>query len=194
MPSMVNILLLSAALAVTMAAPASPGDSDPCSLLASANSTQITYQQVADCYRSVDFNPKQSKDTIEIVTTYYRDAFVFRDVALTPNLKSPFTTAPVDAMASLKDIGQKRYKNDFDFHRDLALFALSFNDAHVTYAGKSPPLFFSEAYFLFGLKILAINTFTPMGKTMLAQCYSSYIFLQPLQLYAPVINGSQVNP
>ncbi|KAF9277058.1 hypothetical protein BGZ68_009567 [Mortierella alpina] len=159
MPSRVTLLLLSSALAaVANAAPKMTGYRDHCSLLAQAKPDQITYQQVANCYRSIDFNSKQSKTTIETMTTFYNDAFVFRDVALTPNLKSPLTTAPVDAMAGLKKIGQKRYKNDFEFHQDLSLFAMSFNDAHVTYA---------------------------------PQCYSSYIFLQPLYLYAPVVKGTQ---
>ncbi|KAF9959788.1 hypothetical protein BGZ70_008755 [Mortierella alpina] len=159
MPSLVKLLLLSTALAaVANAAPNMVGYPDHCSLLAKAKPGRITYQEVANCYRSIDFNLKQAKATIETLTTFYNDAFVFRDVALTPNLKSPLTASPVDAMEGLKRIGQKRYRNDFDFHQDLSLFAMSFNDAHVTYA---------------------------------PQCYSSYIFLQPLYLYAPVINDSQ---
>ncbi|KAG0040099.1 hypothetical protein BGZ82_005151 [Podila clonocystis] len=160
MPSLAKILLLSTALAAAAsAAPTSEGYyADHCSLLAKAQSGQITYQQVANCYRSVDFNPKLAKETIDTLTTFYNDAFVFRDVAMTPNLKSPFTTAPVNAIEGLKKIGQKQYKNDFEFHHDLALLAMSFNDAHTTYA---------------------------------PQCYSSHIFMQPLQLYAPVINGTQ---
>ncbi|KAG0333687.1 hypothetical protein BG000_008960 [Podila horticola] len=160
MPSLAKLLLLSTALAaVTSAAPASEGYyPDHCSLLVKAQPGQITYQQVANCYRSVDFNPKLAKETIDTLTTFYNDAFVFRDVATTPNLKSPFTTSPVDAIEGLKKIGQKQYKNDFDFHHDLSLLAMSFNDAHTTYA---------------------------------PQCYSSHIFMQPLQLYAPVINGTQ---
>ena len=137
MPSLVKILLLSTALAaIANAAPSMAGNRDHCSILAKAEPGQITYQQVANCYRSIDFNPTQAKATIDAMTTFYNDAFVFRDLALTPNLKSPFTTAPVDAMEGLKKIGQKRYRSDFDFHRDLSLFAMSFNDAHVTYARK----------------------------------------------------------
>ncbi|KFH62474.1 hypothetical protein MVEG_11683 [Podila verticillata NRRL 6337] len=160
MLSLAKLLLLSTALAaVASAAPTQESNyPDYCSLLAKAQPGQITYQQVANCYRSVDFNLKQAKEAIDTLTTFYNDAFVFRDVAMTPNLKAPFTTSPVDAIASLKKIGQKQYKNDFDFHHDLALLAMSFNDAHTTYA---------------------------------PQCYSSHIFLQPLQLYAPVINGTQ---
>ncbi|KAF9985731.1 hypothetical protein BGZ75_002567 [Mortierella antarctica] len=159
MPSQVKLLLLSTALAaIANAAPNMTGYPDHCSLLAKSKPGQITFQQVANCYRSIDFNLQQAKATIETMTTFYNDAFVFRDVALTPNLKSPLTTAPVDAMEGLKRVGQKRYKNDFDFHQDLSLFVMSFNDAHVTYA---------------------------------PQCYSSYIFLQPLYLYAPVVNGFQ---
>ncbi|KAF9301781.1 hypothetical protein BGZ74_006274 [Mortierella antarctica] len=160
MPSVAKLLILSTALAaVASAAPTSEDYyPDHCSLLAKAQSGQITYQRVANCYRSVDFNPKLAKETIDTLTTFYNDAFVFRDMAMTPNLESPFSTAPVDAIAGLKKIGQKWYKNDFDFHHDLALLAMSFNDAHTTYA---------------------------------PQCYSSHIFMQPLQLYAPVINGTQ---
>ncbi|KAG0204549.1 hypothetical protein BGX28_003555 [Mortierella sp. GBA30] len=160
MPSLAKLLLLSTALAaVTRATPTTASHPDHCSLLAKVKPGQIAYQHVANCYRSINFDPKQAKATTEAMTTFYSDAFVFTDVALTPNLKSPFTTAPVDAMEGLRTIGGKQYKNDFDFHQDLALFAMSFNDAHVTYA---------------------------------PQCYSSYIFLQPLHLYAPVVNGSQV--
>ncbi|KAG0035589.1 hypothetical protein BGZ81_005567 [Podila clonocystis] len=159
MPSLAKLLLLSTALAAASAVPTSEGYyPDHCSLLAKAQSGQITYQQVANCYRSIDFNPKLAKETIDTLTTFYNDAFVFRDVAMTPNLKSPFTTAPVNAIEGLKKIGRKQYKNDFEFHHDLALLAMSFNDAHTTYA---------------------------------PQCYSSHIFMQPLQLYAPVINGTQ---
>lgn len=139
MPSLAKLLLLSTALAaVTSAAPASEGYyPDHCSLLAKAQPGQITYQQVANCYRSVDFNAKLAKETIDTLATFYNDAFVFRDVATTPNLKSPFTTSPVDAIEDLKKIGQKQYRNDFDFHHDLSLLAMSFNDAHTTYARKS---------------------------------------------------------
>lgn len=139
MPSVAKLLILSTALAaVASAAPTSEDYyHDHCLLLAKAQSGQITYQQVANCYRSVDFNPKLAKETIDTLTTFYNDAFVFRDMAMTPNLESPFSTAPVDAIAGLKKIGQKWYKNDFDFHHDLALLAMSFNDAHTTYARKS---------------------------------------------------------
>ncbi|KAF9568839.1 hypothetical protein EC968_002860 [Mortierella alpina] len=144
--------------AVANAAPNMAGYPDHCALLAKAKPGQITYQQVANCYRSIDFNSTQAKATLRTMTIFYNDAFVFRDVALTSNLKSPLTTAPVDALEGLKKVGRTRYRNDFDFHQDLALFAMSFNDAHVTYA---------------------------------PDCYSSYIFMQPLYLYAPVIDGSQ---
>ncbi|KAF9979333.1 hypothetical protein BGZ73_000027 [Actinomortierella ambigua] len=156
-----KILLLSSALAaVTSAqAPETQTTPDPCAVLNKATvAGNITYQQVANCYKSIVFNPKDSKATIDTLTQFYSDVFVFRDLALTPNLPSPFSLKPVNSLAELRRIGSKHYRRDYDFHEDLTLFVNSFQDAHVTYA---------------------------------PQCYNSFIFMQPLYLYAPVVNGKQ---
>ncbi|KAF9968208.1 hypothetical protein BGZ70_005889 [Mortierella alpina] len=155
-------LLLGAALAaVACAAPVTlTGDSgsDPCAVLGTLSLNQTTYQHVRSCYRSIEFNPAQAKTTLDSLYTLYNDVFVFRDAALTPDLALPFSSPPVDIMAGLEKIRQKKYSRDFDFHSDLRSLAVSLNDAHVSYA---------------------------------AGCYSSIAFVQPISLYAPVIDGRQ---
>ncbi|KAG0246491.1 hypothetical protein B0O80DRAFT_84754 [Mortierella sp. GBAus27b] len=162
MSSFTKILLLSSALAAVAVSAqdvSEQGRVDPCTILNKATTaSNVTYQQVANCYKSIPFDTKQAKDTIDSLTTFYNDDFVFRDVATTPNLPSPFTLKPVDTMAELKRIGRTRYSRDWDFHNDLALLSQSYQDAHSIYA---------------------------------PQCYTSYFFIQPLTLYAPVVNGRQ---
>ncbi|KAF9366823.1 hypothetical protein BGX34_006092 [Mortierella sp. NVP85] len=162
MSSLVRILLLSSAIAAVAVCAQDvfeQGHGDPCTTLDKAAATgNISYHHVANCYKSIPYDPKQAKVTMDSLTTFYKDVYVFRDVATTPNLPSPFTLKPVDTMAELKRIGRTRYRRDWDFHNDLTLFAQSFQDSHSTYG---------------------------------PQCYTSYFFLQPLSLYAPVVNGRQ---
>ncbi|KAF9948144.1 hypothetical protein BGZ72_009907 [Mortierella alpina] len=153
--TLAKTLLLGAALAaVASAAPVA----DPCAVLGALSLNQTTYDHVASCYRSIEFNPAQAKTTLDSLHTLYNEFFVFRDAALTPDLSSPFTSPPVDILAGVEKIRQKKYSSDFQFHSDLRSLALSLNDAHVTYAPA---------------------------------CYSSIGFVQPIVLYAPVIDGRQ---
>ncbi|KAG0046620.1 hypothetical protein BGZ83_008227 [Gryganskiella cystojenkinii] len=87
------------------------------------------------------------------------ELFIFRDAALTPDLPLPFSSAPVDVMQRLHEIGKKTYQGDYFFHEDLRSMLATLHDAHVSYN---------------------------------IDCYSSYLFAQSLNLYAPVINGKQV--
>ncbi|KAF9166906.1 hypothetical protein DFQ26_006433 [Actinomortierella ambigua] len=140
MALLTKILVVSSALAAvafaqTLEVQTSP---DPCTVLNKATGAgNMTYQQVANCYKSIAFNPKDAKATIDTLTKFYDDVFVFRDLAMTPNLPSPFTLKPVDPLAELRRIGRKHYRRDFDFHGDLASFANSFQDAHVKYGDKT---------------------------------------------------------
>ncbi|KAF9287093.1 hypothetical protein BGZ68_002246 [Mortierella alpina] len=130
-------LLLGAALAaVACSAPvAINGGSgpDPCAVLGGLSLNQTTYDHVKSCYRSIEFNPAQAKTTLDSLHTLYNDVFVFRDAALTPDLALPFTSPPVDILAGLEKIRQKKYSTDYDFHSELRSLATSLNDAHVTY-------------------------------------------------------------
>lgn len=147
MSFLTKILLLSsavAAVAVSAQDVFEQGHIDPCTILDKAAATgNISYHQVANCYKSIPYDPKQAKDTIDSLTTFYNDVYVFRDVASTPNLSSPFTLKPVNTMAELKRIGRTRYRRDWDFHNDLTLFAQSFQDSHTTYGRKCLDQFFS---------------------------------------------------
>ncbi|KAF9567718.1 hypothetical protein EC968_003177 [Mortierella alpina] len=155
-------LLLGAALAaVAYAAPVTvTGDSgsDPCAILGALSLNQTTYEHVKSCYMSIEFNPAQAKTTLDTLHSLYNDFFVFRDAALTPDLALPFSSAPVDIVAGIEKIRQKKYSSDFEFHSDLRALANSLNDAHVTYG---------------------------------AACYASIAFIQPISLYAPVVEGRQ---
>jgi hypothetical protein len=140
MSSLVKTLLLSSAIAAVAVCAQDvfeQGHIDPCTTLDKAAATgNISYHHVAHCYKSIPYDPKQAKDTLDSLTTFYRDVYVFRDVATTPNLSSPFTLKPVDTMAELKRIGRTRYRRDWDFHNDLTLLAQSFQDSHSTYGRK----------------------------------------------------------
>lgn len=140
MAFLIKILLLSSAIAaVTVSAQDvhEQGHVDPCTILDKASATgNISYHQVANCYKSIPFDAKQAKDTIDSLTVFYNDVYVFRDVATIPNLPSPFTLKPVDTMAELKRISRERYGRDWDFHNDLTLLAQSFQDSHSTYGRK----------------------------------------------------------
>ncbi|KAG0213429.1 hypothetical protein BGX28_004485 [Mortierella sp. GBA30] len=161
MSTLTKTLLLSAALAALVcAAPIShsPAKSDPCAVLGSLNANETTYHHVADCYKSIEYNPDVAKSTLDSLYTLYNDFFVFRDSALTPDLALPFSSPPVDVIAELEKIRQTKYSSDFDFHGDVLSLACSLNDAHVNYN---------------------------------LDCYGSFGFMQPLALYAPVVNGRQ---
>ncbi|KAG0245263.1 hypothetical protein BGW41_002732 [Actinomortierella wolfii] len=131
MPSLTKTLLISSALAITAFAQAP----DPCTVLHKATvANNVSYDQIANCYKSISFNSKDAMTTIDSLMKFYDDILIFRDMALTPTLQSPFSLKSVDALAELRRIRRTRYRRDFDFHKDLTSLANSFQDAHSTYA------------------------------------------------------------
>ncbi|KAG0213427.1 hypothetical protein BGX28_004483 [Mortierella sp. GBA30] len=136
MSTMTKTLLLSAALAALVCAVPvlhSKAKGDPCAVLGSLNANETAYHHVADCYKSIEYSPDVAKSTLDSLYTLYNDFFVFRDSALTPDLALPFSSPPVDVIAELEKIRQKKYSSDFAFHSDLQSLAYSLNDAHFQY-------------------------------------------------------------
>ncbi|KAF9355168.1 hypothetical protein BGX26_006904 [Mortierella sp. AD094] len=153
-------LIASASLiaSITLSTAAPTPRRDACGILAATNATDITYNQVAACYKAIPFDATTASATLKSVYNLFNDYYVFRDSALTPDLQSPFSSAPVDIVKVLETIGSTKYTNDYSFHTDISLAIASLHDAHAGYN---------------------------------VNCYNAYVFLQPLALYAPVINGQQ---
>ena len=132
-------LLLSLLLA-TLSALAVPTVSEPsldaCGSLDTKQGVNLTYADVANCYKSIPFDSKLAASTMETVLTFVNDHYSFRDYALTPNLKSPFSSPPVDIMKQLQLVGTDKYSNDFSFHTALSTTFNKLYDAHAGYDGK----------------------------------------------------------
>ncbi|KAI1315339.1 hypothetical protein EDD11_000947 [Mortierella claussenii] len=145
MTRLIKSLILSASLAALVcAAPIFKGtDSnstqpvdgqDPCAVLGGLQTNETTVQHVTSCYNSIEFNATDAKSTLDSLHVLYNDFFIFRDAAMTPDLALPFSSEPVDVLEELKNIQDKEFQRDYDFHAALTLLAQSFNDAHVSYA------------------------------------------------------------
>ncbi|KAF9918672.1 hypothetical protein FBU30_011329 [Linnemannia zychae] len=106
---------------------------DACSVLANTIPNNIKYQHVLDCYNSIPFNNTNAATTLATMLTIYKDYYVFTDDALTPELPSPFVSAPFDIIKELKKIGHRKYTSDFKFHDDIRVAINSLNDGHATY-------------------------------------------------------------
>ncbi|KAF9097025.1 hypothetical protein BGX23_009943 [Mortierella sp. AD031] len=142
-------------------APTSHGPQKPtgCSDLAARQGTNITYNDIANCFDSIPFNQAAAKGTIDSVLTFFNDYYVSRDVAMTPHLAKPLQSDPVDIVGMLMKIGRTRYTSDRKFHTDVYKAVESLHDGHAIYA---------------------------------PYCYMAYLYSQPINMYAPVINGKQV--
>ncbi|KAF9566860.1 hypothetical protein EC968_003560 [Mortierella alpina] len=174
-PSLKDLILtLSLAILCTVAAPAANEVSlDACSSLEAKQEADVTYADVANCYKSIPFDSKIAASTMDSFMTVFNDYYIFRDSALTPNLQSPFTSPPVDIMKELKSIAEKKYAHDWEFYTAISDTLSSLNDGHVNYDDeKWLPLF-----------VLDSTSHHPR--------YQNYQFRQPLHLYAPVVNGKQ---
>ncbi|KAG0334599.1 hypothetical protein BG004_000333 [Podila humilis] len=122
--------------AVALGAPIGRG-SDPCSHLARMDAAgTTTYQDVSNCYKSIPLQAQAARSAWSTMHTAYNDFLVFRDAALTPNLQAPFSSPPVDCMAKLEEIRTKQYVSDYDFHDELDILAMSFNDPHINCRAK----------------------------------------------------------
>ncbi|KAF8941376.1 hypothetical protein EDD21DRAFT_1413 [Dissophora ornata] len=135
----IRSLILSVSLAtivtLTTAAPVpkQQDGSDACGVLGSLNATDITYEAVTACYKSIPFDTTVTTSTMETVYTLFNEYYVFRDSALSPNLMSPFSSAPVDIVNTLATIGKTNYTSDFNFHDDISTAIQTLHDAHAGY-------------------------------------------------------------
>jgi hypothetical protein len=109
---------------------------DACGILGTSPDSEITYEKVAACYKSVPFNSKIAATTLESIITIFDDFYTFRDSALTPKLTKPFSAGPVDILKKLETIGRTKYTSDHQYHHDLSLAIISLKDAHARYAGE----------------------------------------------------------
>lgn len=185
------ILSLSAAslATISLAAP-----SNGCSDLAAKQGTNITYAEVAQCYASIPFNKEVARATLDSLTTLFDEYYVSRDSALSPRLAKPFESDPVDIVAKLKKIGQTRYTSDRQFHTDVYEAIESLHDGHAVYARTSIALLFFSFPLSIGMHLFSVSDILFICNLLLclAYCYVGYMFVQPISLYAPVINGRQV--
>ncbi|KAI1294003.1 hypothetical protein EDD11_008288 [Mortierella claussenii] len=134
--SLATLAILSTAAPTSKPAPShsSGGEPDACAILGSKTATQLTYSDVADCYRAIPFNPTVAATTLKTVHSIYDQYYVFRDSALTPDLKAPFSSAPVDISGQLEALSRKKYANDYSFHTDITKVIQTLHDAHAGYS------------------------------------------------------------
>ncbi|KAF9284568.1 hypothetical protein BGZ68_004603 [Mortierella alpina] len=106
------ILSLSFATPATLAAPiANETSPDACGSLGAKQGVNLTYDDVTKCYKAIPFDSKIVASTMKTVLTFVSDHYSFRDHALTPNLKSPFSSPPVDIMKELMSIETAKLPN-----------------------------------------------------------------------------------
>lgn len=143
--SSLRSLVLSASIAVlvtfTNAAPAPPGPPpvshlDPCGILGTKKPSQVTYRDVANCYRAVPLNSAYAAATFSTVHTLFNEFYVFKDAAMIPSLPAPFSSPPTDIIRKLETIGRTKYTSDYSFHDDIRRAIDSLYDAHSSYSGK----------------------------------------------------------
>src|SRR5690348_1837449 len=97
--SSLKSLVLSASIAVlvtfTNAAPAPPAPApgpppvshlDPCGILGAKKPSQITYRDVANCYRAVPLNNDYAAATFSTVHTLFNEFYIFKDSAMIADL------------------------------------------------------------------------------------------------------------
>ncbi|KAF9961970.1 hypothetical protein BGZ72_000593 [Mortierella alpina] len=125
--------LLLATLSALAVPTASEPSLDACGSLDAKQGVNLTYADVANCYKSIPFDSKLAASTMETVLTFVNDHYSFRDYALTPNLKSPFSSPPVDIMKQLQLVRADKYSNDFSFHTALSTTFNKLYDAHAGY-------------------------------------------------------------
>ncbi|KAF9962233.1 hypothetical protein BGZ70_008094 [Mortierella alpina] len=122
-PSITDLVLtLSRAVLCTLAAPAANEVSslDACGSFGAKNGADVAYADVANCYKSILFDNKIAASTIGTIQLLFNDYHIFRDAALTPNLKSSFSCPPVDILKELRSAGAAKYADDFSFHTALS--------------------------------------------------------------------------
>lgn len=109
---------------------------DPCTILSSLQSTNITYTDVSNCYKSLPFNRTQANATLTTLYTLFNDFYVFRDASRSPVQLPPFSNKSVDILWELDRIRGLGYANDFQFHADVRAAVGSLRDVHASYEGK----------------------------------------------------------
>ncbi|KAF9193365.1 hypothetical protein BGZ51_003416 [Haplosporangium sp. Z 767] len=113
-----------------------PVQLDACGILRSKNTTSLTVEDVANCYKAVPFDRTAAASTLESVMTIFNEYYSFRDSALTPTFEKPFDAAPSDIMRRLETIGRTRYTSDYSFHSDISAAVNSLVDAHASYTAE----------------------------------------------------------
>ncbi|KAF9343103.1 hypothetical protein BGX26_006267, partial [Mortierella sp. AD094] len=125
------ILSASIATAVTLSS-AAPSSKDECGILGNKRATDITYHDVEACYKAIPFDRDIASSIMGSVYLLFKDYYIFRDSALTPDLQRPFSSAPVDIMEQIENIRQTKYTHDYWFDKDIAKAITSLNDAHAS--------------------------------------------------------------
>ncbi|KAF9117612.1 hypothetical protein BGX30_005308, partial [Mortierella sp. GBA39] len=144
--SSLKSLVLSASIAVlvtfTNAAPAPPAPApgpppvshlDACGILGAKKPSEITYQDIVNCYQAIPFNNTNAAATFSTIYTLFNEFYVFKDSAMTPNLQAPFSSPPTDIVGKLEAIGRTKYTSDHKFHTELSRAINSLYDAHAGY-------------------------------------------------------------
>ncbi|KAG9061885.1 hypothetical protein KI688_007036 [Linnemannia hyalina] len=95
--------------------------------------TTLPYKDVASRYTSIPYNATIAKTTLDTVITLFRDYCAFRESVLTPDLKAPFSSAPVDGLKELDVLRTREFKSDFEFHSTVGRVVDSLHDTHASY-------------------------------------------------------------
>lgn len=140
--SLISATLVALISIFSISAAPTPPNSDACGSLSkkTRDPTTLTYKDVASCYTSIPYNATIAKTTLDTVIPLFRDYYVFRDSALTPDLKAPFSSAPVDVLKELDMLRTKEFESDFEFHSTVSRVIDSLHDAHASYYGTEAVL------------------------------------------------------
>ncbi|KAF9170706.1 hypothetical protein BGX21_003871 [Mortierella sp. AD011] len=106
---------------------------DECGKLGQLKASEITFGDVASCYKSIPYDADVANTALEAVYTLFNNYYIFRDSALTHDTSEPFNIRPVNITKQLDTIRNTNYTNDFSFHTAITKAINILHDGHAYY-------------------------------------------------------------
>ncbi|KAF9584227.1 hypothetical protein BGW38_007162 [Lunasporangiospora selenospora] len=141
---------------------------DPCTILGGKVEPDITYSMVRDCYHNVPLNKTEANNALSTLYTLFRDYYIFLDYSRLDHQEKPYTNPGVDILSELDRMG------------------LKLNDD-----GQGAGEGFKNDFDFQTKMDLLVNRLNDAHANYLALCYRKFLYTQPFELYAPVINNKQ---
>ncbi|KAF9352242.1 hypothetical protein BGX26_009909 [Mortierella sp. AD094] len=114
-------------------APKAKVNSYGCRKLGHLKASEITYDDVVDCYKSIPYDASVAHTTLETVYTLFNNYYIFRDSAMSNDASKPFRINSVNITEQLGTIRNTTYTNDFSFHTAITKAINTLHDGHAYY-------------------------------------------------------------